>query len=305
MFWMPGSSFRGTAPELDQQGQQLRSELQHHVKMLAEDIGPRSLHRTENLRKAADYISNQWISQGYAVKHQVVMREPARNLSIEVKGSKTPDRILIVGAHYDTIAPDCPGANDNASGVAALLVLSDLLAVHSPKSTVRLVAFVNEEPPYFQTENMGSLVYAEYLATEKKNVIGMISLETMGYFSNEPKSQTFPLSALSLFFPDRGNFIGFVGDTSSRSFLRKSLGIFRKKANIASEGFAAPASLPGISWSDQWSFWQQGYPAFMITDTAPFRYPHYHELSDTWEKIDYESFARVVQGVLDILIEID
>jgi Zn-dependent M28 family amino/carboxypeptidase len=172
-----------------------------------------------------------------------------------------------------------------------------------PRRTVRLVAFVNEEPPYFQSESMGSLVYARRARERREKIVAMLSIETIGYYSDRPNSQQYPAS-LSHFYPDTGNFIGFVSDLGSLNLLRRVLGSFRKSTRFPSEGVAAPGGIPGIGWSDHWSFWQAGYPAIMITDTAPFRYPHYHASSDTPDKLDYDRMARVVEGIGNVVGEL-
>ena len=164
--------------------------------------------------------------------------------------------------------------------------------------------FVNEEPPHFQTESMGSLVYARELRQSGIPVSAMISLETIGYYFDASGSQKYPALLLSLFYPDRGNFIGFVGNSESRDLVRRAIRSFRASAQFPSEAVAAPASLPGVGWSDQWSFWQQGYPAIMITDTAAFRYPYYHTPLDTIDKIDFEKMARVVDGVRSVVVSL-
>lgn len=218
-----------------------------------------------------------------------------KNIEAEMTGSKKPEEIIIVGAHYDSVSGS-PGANDNASGVAALLELARNFKEQSPERTLRFVAFVNEEPPYFQTEEMGSRVYARRSRERGENIVAMISLETIGYYSDAENSQVYPFP-FSLFYPSRGDFIGFVSNTSSRTLVRGAIRVFREDAAFPSQGVAAPGWLTGIGWSDQWSFWKEDYPAIMITDTAIFRYPHYHRRSDTPDKIDYDRMARVVEGV--------
>jgi hypothetical protein len=163
------------------------------------------------------------------------------------------------------------------------------------------VAFTNEEPPYFQTSTMGSLVYAGACRARGDEIVAMISLETIGYYSKEIGSQVYPIPGLSLIYPTRGNFVGFVANPSSRHLLRQILGVFRAHATIPSEGAALPALVPGIGWSDQWAFWQHGYPGVMVTDTAPFRYPHYHQDSDTPDKLDYDGLTRVVLGMEKVI----
>jgi Zn-dependent M28 family amino/carboxypeptidase len=189
-----------------------------------------------------------------------------------------------------------PGANDNASGVSALLELARILAPATLSRTVRWVAFVNEEPPFFQTGAMGSWVSSRASRLHGETITAMISLETIGCYDSRARTQRYPFP-FSLFYPDVGNFIGFVGNLKSRALVRQCVRSFRRHAAFPSQGVAAPGWLTGIGWSDHWAFWQEGYPAIMITDTALFRYVHYHEPTDTPEKIDYDSMARVVSGL--------
>ena len=212
------------------------------------------------------------------------------------------DRIVVIGAHYDT-AGGLPGANDNASGVAATLELARQFA-HEPQARgVRWVFFVNEEPPYFQTPAMGSYVYAKRCHERKEKITAMLSLETMGYYSDEPGTQAYPIG-FHPGYPDRGDFLGFVANFRSAPLLRRALKSFRAATSLPAAGAAAPAAIPGIGWSDHWSFWQFGYPALMLTDTAPYRYPYYHGAEDTPEKLDYERLARAVSGISAIIREI-
>lgn len=188
-------------------------------------------------------------------------------------------------------------------GWPPLLELARLLADESLAATVRFVAFVNEEPPYCFTPEMGSRVYAKQATRQDDNIVAMYSLETMGYYTSTPNSQRYPFP-FNLFYPDRGNFIGFVGNLSSRKLVRRSVELFRRHTQFPSHGAAAPGWIPGISWSDHSSFWKYGYPALMITDTAPFRYPYYHTPQDTVDKVDYVRLARVVHGVAQMVREL-
>jgi Zn-dependent M28 family amino/carboxypeptidase len=224
-----------------------------------------------------------------------VAGQRAENLEVMTGDVNNPLGTVVVGAHYDSVGK-APGANDNASGVAAVLELARLFHGASTHRTIRFVLFVNEEPPYFQIDTMGSAVYAKQLRRDGIVVSAMISLETIGYYSDKSGSQKYP-PILSLFYPNRGDFIGFVGNSESRELVRKAVNDFRESTQFPSEGIAAPADWPGIGWSDQWSFWQEGYPAIMVTDTAPFRYPYYHTPQDTQDKVDFERMARVVCGV--------
>ncbi len=300
MFGMPGRSFHGPLPELTDDETELRGRLESHVQALAGDIGERNVITPDALARAEEYIRRAFNGSIYQVAEQTydVRLEPpltVRYIEVEISGTASPGDIVIVGAHYDTV-PGCAGANDNTTGVAAVLELARLLPTRTMDRTVRLVAFVNEEPPFFQTDVMGSRVYARRCRERDENVVAMLSLETIGFYADEPGSQKYPFP-FSFFYPDTGNFVGFVGNLGSRGLTRRAIRAFRESTEFPSEGLAAPAWIPGIGWSDQWSFWREGYPGVMITDTAPFRYPHYHTPQDTPDRIDYDRLARVVMGV--------
>ena len=205
---------------------------------------------------------------------------------------------IVVGAHYDTV-PGSPGADDNASGVAVLIELSRLF----PGAGIRCVAFANEEVPYFLGPEMGSFAYARRSRERRETLRAMFSLEMLGCYREAPGSQHYPFP-LGLFYPDRGDFIAFVGDLGARRLVRRSLELFRKNSRFPAEGLAAPSIVPGVSWSDHWSFRRHGYPALMVTDTAFYRYPHYHLPSDTPEKLDYERMARLTMGLAGMLQEL-
>jgi hypothetical protein len=230
-------------------------------------------------------------AEGYVVEGRTV-----RNLAAELPGASRPEEVVLVGAHYDSV-DGSPGANDNASGVAALLEIARLLRETPPARTVRFVAFVNEEPPFFQTEAMGSRVHARAARGRGERIVAMLSLETLGYYTGEPGSQTFPTPLLRPFYPDRGDFVAFVGNLASRRLLRQAVAAFRRHAPFPCEGLSAPAWITGVDWSDQWSFWQEGYPALMVTDTALFRYPHYHGPGDLPGRLAYPQLARVTAGL--------
>jgi Zn-dependent M28 family amino/carboxypeptidase len=231
-----------------------------------------------------------------------VQREFCHNLEVEIQGKTRPEEIVVLGAHYDS-AIGCPGANDNGSAVASLLALARSWRGRTPARTLRFVALANEEPPFFQTEQMGSLVYARRCRERNERVVAMLSLETMGYYSTAQGSQKYPFP-VGLFYPSRGDFIAFVGNTGNAKLVRQCVAAFRRHAQFPSEGGALPGGLPGIGWSDHWAFWQVGYPALMVTDTAPFRYPHYHTPQDTPDKLDYDRLARVVTGLEKVIGEL-
>ena len=264
------------------------------------------------LNAAADFIEDSFSRAGLRTRRDSYeMRGQAcHNIEAEIPGNRP--EIIVIGAHYDSVFGS-PGANDNGTGAAAVLALAKRFAAReteqnpprgTPNKSLRFVAFVNEEPPYFLSFEMGSQVYASRCKESGDNISAMISLETIGYFSDAPNSQTYPSPGLGLFYPKVGNFIGFVSNVKSRALLRRVVTLFRKNAKIPSEGASLPAFIPGVSWSDQWSFWQHGYPAIMITDTAPFRYPYYHSSNDTPDKLDYDRFTLVVSGMEKVIQEL-
>ncbi len=294
---MPLKSYTGALPPLTSERLETANRLSRHVKYLSETIGERNLSRAGTLEAAADYLKSQLREAGYSVTEQtyLVQGRQVHNLEVRLPGGDAGGETVVVGAHYDSVAGS-PGANDNASGVAAVLELARILQGVAHRKTIRFVLFVNEEPPFFQTADMGSLVYARQLRSEHVSVSAMISLETIGFYSDVPGSQKYPV-LLGLFYPDRGNFIGFVGNPESRTLVRQSIRKFRETTNFPSEGVAAPSDWPGVGWSDHWSFWRQQYPAIMVTDTALFRYPYYHTPFDTADRVNFEKMARVVDGV--------
>jgi hypothetical protein len=302
MIRMPGKNV-ATAAALSPDEVTLREELRADVQILAGQIGERNMARYPQLNAAADFIEDSFTRAGLPARRDTydLHGRACHNIETEIRG--TSPQIVLVGAHYDSVF-GCPGANDNGSGVAALLALARSFAQTSSTQTLRFVAFVNEEPPYFLSPQMGSFVYASRCKARGDEITAMISLETIGYFSDAPHSQTYPAPGLGAFYPKTGNFIGFVANTQSRALLRRTMSIFRAQKKIPSEGAALPAFIPGVSWSDQWSFWQHGYSAIMITDTAPFRYPHYHLPTDTPDKLDYDRFALVVSGMEKVIVDL-
>jgi Zn-dependent M28 family amino/carboxypeptidase len=282
----------------------LRTRLTGHVQHLASVIGERHVSRSASLERAATYIEEQLASAGYEPASQSfdVQGRAVRNVEAIGRGSRSPDRTLVIGAHYDTV-PGCPGANDNGTGCAALLELARSLASRNPATTVRFVAFVNEEPPFFQTAGMGSLRYAQRCRAAGLDVVGMISLETIGYYTDRPDSQQYPVP-LHPWYPRTGHFVGFVSNLQSARFLARAVRAYRRGAAVPAESAALPSIVPGVGWSDHWAFWQQRYAGIMVTDTAPYRYPHYHTAADTAEKIEYDRFTLVVDGLLGMLVRL-
>ncbi|HEU5320401.1 MAG TPA: M28 family peptidase, partial [Methylomirabilota bacterium] len=256
------------------------------------------------LGRAAAYVEEQLGARGERVGAQAFTSQgqEVRNLEVERRGAERPREIVIVGAHYDSVLGS-PGAHDNGSGVAALLEVARLLHGRALPRTLRLVAFVNEEPPFFQTGEMGSVQYARRAKERGDGLVAMLSLETIGYYSDAPRSQTYP-AGLGLVYPHTGNFIGVVGDLHSRALVHGVEGSLRRHSPVPCVAAALPGFLPGVGWSDQWAFWQQGYRALMITDTAPFRYPAYHTADDTPDKLDYDRMTRVVWGLAEAIVEL-
>jgi hypothetical protein len=308
MIVLPDRSHHGPLPALTSPQADLARHLQDSVEVLAGRIGHRNVFYPENYEAAAQWLESELAARGYAVTRQsytVTLEsysldgEPSSNIIAERRGTTRPDEIVVIGGHYDSVLGS-PGANDNASGTAAVLALADLLKDHQPARTLRFVLFANEEPPLFWTEQMGSLVYARACRAKNENIVAMLSIETIGYYSDAPGSQRYP-QPFDKVYPDTGNFIGFVGNLKSRRMLHEVISTFRQSTEFPSEGGALPALVPGVGLSDHWAFWQCDYPGLMITDTAMFRYPHYHKPSDTPDKLDYERMARVVSGLEQVV----
>jgi Zn-dependent M28 family amino/carboxypeptidase len=280
---------------------EMEVNLEATVYFLSEEIGPRSYTDLAELERSADYIEERMISFGCDVKRQsfTYMENTYHNIIGEVRGDKGSE-ILIIGAHYDTI-PGTPGADDNASGIAGLLELARLTALKPSPKTTRFVAFTLEEPPFFKTRHMGSYVYAKSLRKEKAKVEGMISLEMIGYFCNRKGCQYYPFHFFKWFYPEKGDFIAFVGNISSKEFTKRVKRAFQKATTIPVESLNTVALVPGVDFSDHSSFWEFGYHAFMITDTAFYRNPNYHTAGDKADTLDYKRMALLIDGLKSAL----
>jgi hypothetical protein len=301
----PRQPFRGPLPPLSSEEADLSRRLNAHVTAVAGRAHNLDLYA--DLESAARHIEATLTDLGYAPQRQeyVERGRSVRNIEvvIEPSGSGGDVESYVVGAHYDS-AGFSPGANDNGTGVAATLELGRLLRDLKPReSRLRLVFWVNEEYPFGKTERMGSYLHAKALKERGERVIGAISLETIGYFSDETGSQLFP-SPFNLVYEDRGNFVAFVGLPGSRSFVHQAIGAFRRHTAFPSIGGVAPDFIKGIGSSDHWSYHQMGYPALMVTDTAPFRNPQYHKTTDLPDTVDYQSLARVTKGIERMLREL-
>lgn len=293
-----GQSYHGPLPPADEPLLALAAELRKHVHQLTEEIGERNVREhPQELARAADWIEAELTRLGYQVRRieYGVSGVTCANIEAQLLGTAAPREIVVIGAHYDS-ALGTPGANDNGSGVAAMLALARGFARQKTDRTLRFVAFTNEEPPYFQQPEMGPWVYAKACRKQGEKVTAMLSLETIGYYDDRPGSQHYP-AFFKLLYPSTGNFIAFVGNLPSADLLQRVVSTFRQHEQFPSEGGVFPEVVPGVGFSDQWSFWQEGYPALMVTDTAMFRYLHYHTPNDTLDKIDFERLARVVRGL--------
>lgn len=275
----------------------LDKQLRSHVNVLAGEIGERNVFTPEALRDAEEYIRARFESLGYAVTAQPApaMGVTSSNLEAALPGTGRGGEIIVLGAHYDTVA-GCPGADDNASAVAALLELARLNAGAAFRRSVRFVAFTNEEPPFFHTESQGSRVYAEAARARGDDIRLMVSLEMLGCYRDEPGSQGYP-PGFGWFYPDRGDFIALVSNLRSRPQMLRFARAFRDAATFPLEHAATFSFVPGVAWSDHLSFWKCGYRALMVTDTAFFRNPHYHMPSDTPDTLDYRRMAAVTAGL--------
>ena len=285
---------------------EIRKGLEKDVAYM-QGLGPRNSENGEayeKLRQCEAWIRQRWQSQGYPVKTQTFSFEGREysNLEIEIRGRTSPSEIIIVSAQYDTL-PDSPGANNNGSGVAVLLALSDLLRNEVPDRTLRLVNFVNEEDPFFGTEMMGSHHYAKRSAGLREDIRVMLSLDSLGIYRDEPGSQKLPFP-FSFFYPDCGNFLAFIGDLSSRKHVIAATRGFKKGSSFPIEAGVVPKWVKGAGWSDHLSFWKFGYPGIMVTDTGGFRSSSHTTREDTLEKLNFEAMSRIVLGMHGSIVEL-
>lgn len=279
------------------------ARLEAHVRKLSIEFSPRDVGHLENLDRAAAYISEQLKQTGAAVSEQAYRVENSSYRNIIARFGPDMSERIVVGAHYDSAGP-LPGADDNASGVAGLIELGRLLASQPPQMRVELIAFSTEEPPYFRTTGMGSSVHAISLQKDNVKVRAMLSLEMIGYFSDAHGSQHFPVGLLGALYPSTGNFISVVGRVSDGLLVRQVKRAMSNAAPLPVHSINAPSFIPGVDFSDQLNYWEAGYGAVMITDTAFYRNRNYHTEHDTAEKLDYKRMAMVVEGVYAAVTEI-
>lgn len=301
---LPDHNYGLVVPELNHDQTILAENLSRHVRVLASSIGPRNLNRSPSgLEKAAYFIKQFLETNGYPVfEHSFTTTSGlAKNLIADKEGSD-PDHLLIIGAHYDSFNYS-PGADDNASGVAMLLELARIFRQASPRTSIKFVFFTNEEPPFYETSDMGSRRYVDEVLVSEKRIVRMINLESVGYFTTTLNSQVYPFP-LNLLYRSVGDFIGFVSDLKSRDFLQQTVGSFKYASNFPTGSSSLPRMLPGVDWSDHAAFWQTNRRAVMVTDSAMFRYPHYHLESDTADRLDYKAMAQVTTGLVAVITDL-
>lgn len=279
----------------------IEANLRLHVDRLAGLIGPRTLARPKTITATIGYISGQWRAMGYDISQEQydAIGDQATNLIVEKSGKKRAKEIVLLGAHYDTVQTT-PGADDNASAVAVMLEASRLLSDHQGKRTARYVAFACEEPPYFNLDCMGSQHHARQARLRGDQIVGMLCLEMVGYFTDEPQSQQIPTAipeSLRRFFPKRGDFLAAVGNLKSWKLGWGFRRGFKCATRLPLFSIQLPERVREIRLSDNSSFWDQGYPALMLTDTSFLRNPHYHLETDTPETLDYVRMTEVTIGV--------
>jgi Zn-dependent M28 family amino/carboxypeptidase len=273
-----------------------------HVRALAETIGERHYLKISALDDAALYLEAEFGKLGYSTTRQNfgTGRFSFRNVVAVLPGQESPSEIIVIGAHYDSVSLS-PGADDNASGVSALLELARLLKAVSLPRTIHFIGFANEEQPFSNTEKMGSRVAANRAKAAGEKIIAMISLESIGFYSEKPDTQRYP-PLFKLFYPDSGNFIGFVGNWNSRSLARISVNAFRVNSAFPAERVSVPEALaPAIRRSDHSAYWDHGYPAIMVTDTAEMRNPNYHTPHDQTETLNFTKLAEVILGLKSVI----
>jgi len=287
----------GNAPPLDS------GSLRAEVETICRDYFPRSARYPVNLRRLADHIESRFAEAQARVRRQTFVVDGSRYYNVIASfGPDTPERI-VVGAHYDTAGVQ-PGADDNASGVAGLLALAGLLQDARLGLRVELAAYALEEPPYFRSQHMGSAAHVRLLQEQGAQVRMMLALEMIGYFADAPGSQDLPSPALRWFYPDRGNFIAVVGRFFGGAGVRAVKRAMRGASDLPVYSLNAPAVIPGVDFSDHLSFWQAGYPAAMVTDTAFYRYDGYHSPRDTPDRLDYVRMGKVLQGVFAAVLQL-
>lgn len=274
-----------------------------HLQKITKTTAYRNHQNVAQLNVIADYIKSHFLTYSDSVHFQEyeVDGQVYKNVICSF-GTENAQRI-IVGAHYD-VCGNQEGADDNASGVVALLELASQLKGQTLNKRIDLVAYTLEEPPYFRTVYMGSAVHAKYLSDHKIDVFGMLSIEMIGYFKDEKKTQNYPLGILSWFYGNKGNYITLVNKFNKGRFAKQFGRYFKKTKTINTKKFTGPKKLPGIDFSDHLNYWNYGYSALMITDTSFYRNKNYHQKTDTLETLDVGRMAKVIDGIYLALLKL-
>lgn len=280
--------------------------LKSHVEFLASMTPNRSIFHPMSLTKAGEYIEAQFKGMGLNPQRQeyTVEGNDVFNIVIEISNSSNQAKpLLVIGAHYDVAGGESPGADDNASGVAGLIEIGRLLKDRQADITVpiQLVAYSTEEPPYFASKNMGSAVHAKSLKDKGRKVEMMISLEMLGYYSDEWFSQNYPMPLMYMFYPAKGDFIGIVGRYEDRSWIKDIKKSLSNLDDLGVQSIASPIYVTGMDFSDHASYWEYGWPAVMVTDTAFLRNKQYHKQGDTADRLNYKKMSQVVGGIFEFV----
>lgn len=292
------------------------ARLEADVRYLTETVYPRSFDQLAHLNAAADYIKQSFQQSGGRVSEQPFTVEDVQYRNIIARYGPDDGPVIIIGAHYDSFAdagtasatgksygPDThtPGADDNASGVAGLLELARMLRQHPPRVGIELVAYSLEEPPFFRTDDMGSVHHARALMASGRPVQAVVVLEMIGYFNEQPGSQDYPLSLLRYLYPERGDFIAVIGRGGNWSAVRRVKAALKSVDGLPVYSMNAPALVQGVDFSDHRNYWPHGIPAVMVTDSAFYRNKQYHLAGDTADQLNYPRMAQVVQGIYTLL----
>lgn len=304
MTWMPGERFAGPAPAASEEESDLADRLRGHVEVLAREIGPRGAHAPGSLDAAETYLENQLRRFGLEVEtvDAPVRGVPQTILVGQMTGFRAKDEVVVFGAYYDSETRS-PGSNANASGCAALLEVARALSAGGSERTIRFVFFPGGAGMAAGTAERGSSVYAARCRERGEKVVAMLALDSLGAYSTRPKSQSVPFP-LGPVYPDTGDFVCFVGDLSSRGLVAKCTELFRKGARFGAHGAALPSFLPSIGTGDDAAFREHGYPAVRVTDTGTLRHEHNGRISDTPDRLDYASAARVTAGLARVGAEL-
>jgi hypothetical protein len=275
-------------------------KLRQHVDAMSKDFYPRNSDHTENLNRCAEYISTHFKNAGAEVEMQDYIVDKLTYKNVIGRFGVGKPKKIIVGAHYDS-CDETPGADDNASGVAGLLELAQLIGKDQPDAEIELVAYTLEEPPFFSGPQMGSVIHANSVASEKDKIIGVIVLEMIGYFSDAPGSQDYPVPVMKGYYPSRGNFITVVSRWDQSEWISDLKAGMKGTTDLPVYSFRGPASLPGVDFSDHRNYWPHDIPAAMVTNTAFYRNKNYHTEQDTADRLDYHRMGKVVVGVYEAI----